>query len=146
MKTGEEIWEQTQGQIDALASGAGTGGTIAGCSRALKRHNPLIKVYLIDPPGSSLYNKVTRGVMYTSEEREGHRLKNPFDTITEGMGLNRLTHNFGLASIDDAFRGTDREAVEMAAYLIRNEGLFVGSSAVSRRCYHVTLFQICVCD
>lgn len=131
MRTGEEIWDQTRGKIDAFVSGAGTGGTIAGCSQSLKSRNPSIQVFLIDPPGSSLYNKVTRGVMYTSEEREGHRLKNPFDTITEGIGLNRLTHNFGLASIDGAFQGTDREAVEMASYLLRNEGLFVGSSAVS---------------
>ena len=132
LKTGEEIWDQTGGKIDAFVSGAGTGGTIAGCSQSLKDRDPSILVYLIDPPGSSLYNKITRGVLYTSEEKEGHRLKNPFDTITEGIGLNRLTRNFSLALIDGAFQGSDREAVEMAAYLVRNEGLFVGSSAVSR--------------
>lgn len=48
-------------------SGAGTGGTIAGVSQALKGRDPSVKVYLIDPPGSSLYNKVTRGVMYTKQ-------------------------------------------------------------------------------
>ncbi len=57
--------------------------------------------------------QVTRGVMYTKQEAEGKRLKNPFDTITEGIGINRQTANFSLAHIDGAFQGTDREAVEM---------------------------------
>lgn len=57
--------------------------------------------------------QVTRGVMYTWEEAEGRRLRNPFDTITEGIGINRLTCNFEHARIDGAFRGTDVEAVEM---------------------------------
>lgn len=50
--------------------------------------------------------QVTRGVMYTMEEAEGKRLRNPFDTITEGIGINRLTKNFAQASVDLAFRGT----------------------------------------
>lgn len=52
--------------------------------------------------------------MYTKEEAEGRRLKNPFDTITEGIGINRLTKNFIMANLDGAFRGTDKEAVEMS--------------------------------
>lgn len=52
--------------------------------------------------------------MYTKEEAEGRRLKNPFDTITEGIGINRLTKNFLMAKLDGAFRGTDKEAVEMS--------------------------------
>lgn len=52
--------------------------------------------------------------MYTKEEAEGRRLKNPFDTITEGIGINRLTQNFLMAKLEGAFRGTDREAVEMS--------------------------------
>lgn len=63
--------------------------------------------------------QVKRGVLYTWHEAEGKRLKNPFDTITEGVGLNRLTANFAAAAVDDAVRVTDREAVEMAAYLLR---------------------------
>ncbi|KAL4430687.1 hypothetical protein ABPG75_005943 [Micractinium tetrahymenae] len=129
LKTGEEIWEQTRGRVDAFVSGAGTGGTIAGVSCYLKQRRPGVQVFLIDPPGSSLYNKVARGVMYTREEAEGKRLRHPFDTITEGIGINRLTQNFARAQVDGAFKGTDREAVEMAQYLLRNEGLFVGSSA-----------------
>ncbi|XP_061345985.1 cysteine synthase 2 isoform X2 [Gastrolobium bilobum] len=112
--TGPEIWEQTNGNLDAFVAAAGTGGTVAGVSRFLQEKNPNIKCFLIDPPGSGLFNKVTRGVMYTKEEAEGRRLKNPFDTITEGIGINRVTRNFEKAKLDGAFRGTDMEAVEMA--------------------------------
>jgi len=56
---GEEIWQQTGGQLDAFVSGAGTGGTIAGVSLQLKSHNPAVKVVLADPQGSSLFNKVS---------------------------------------------------------------------------------------
>eukprot|EP00889_Picochlorum_renovo_P008839 jgi/Picre1/35869/NNA_003328.t1 len=127
--TGEEIWDQTGGSVDAFVSGAGTGGTIAGVSRVLKQHKPSVRVFLADPPGSGLYNKVKRGVMYTKEEAEGKRLRHPFDTITEGVGINRVTKNFEQAIVDDAFKVSDRESVEMAAFLLRQEGLFVGSSA-----------------
>ncbi|KAK7299934.1 hypothetical protein RJT34_10763 [Clitoria ternatea] len=127
--TGPEIWEQTNGSLDAFVAAAGTGGTVAGVSRFLQEKNPNIKCFLIDPPGSGLFNKVTRGVMYTKEEAEGRRLKNPFDTITEGIGINRITKNFGMAKLDGAFRGADREAVEMARFLLKNDGLFLGSSS-----------------
>ncbi|GJP43774.1 hypothetical protein CLOM_g3191 [Closterium sp. NIES-68] len=127
--TGPEIWRQTDGRVDAFVAAAGTGGTLAGVSCYLKEQNPAVKAFLIDPPGSSLFHKVTRGVLYTRQEAEGKRLRNPFDTITEGIGINRLTANFNVARIDGAFRGTDREAVEMARYLLRNDGLFVGSSS-----------------
>lgn len=127
--TGPEIWEQTGGKLDAFIAAAGTGGTVAGVSQYLKDKNSNIKCFLIDPPGSGLYNKVTRGVMYTKEEAEGRRLKNPFDTITEGIGINRLTENFKMAKLDGAFRGTDMEAVEMSRYLLKNDGLFIGSSS-----------------
>ena len=53
--------------------------------------------------------------MYTQQEAEGKRLKNPCDTITEGIGINRQTRNFSKACIDGAFQGTDREAVEMVS-------------------------------
>lgn len=55
--------------------------------------------------------------MYTQHEAEGKRLKNPFDTIMEGIGINRQTANFGLAKIDGAFKGIDQEAIEM----VRNQ-------------------------
>ncbi|CAN1242443.1 Cysteine synthase 2 [Linum perenne] len=129
MGTGPEIWEQTGGALDAFVAAAGTGGTVAGVSTFLQEKNPNVKCFLIDPPGSGLFNKVTRGVMYTKEEAEGKRLKNPFDTITEGIGINRLTKNFSMAKLDGAFQGTDKEAVEMSRFLVLNDGLFLGSSS-----------------
>ena len=54
-----------------------------------------------------------RGVLYTGEESEGKRQKNPFDTITEGVGQNRLTANFARAQIDGSFKCSDQEAVDM---------------------------------
>ncbi|KAL5219161.1 hypothetical protein ABZP36_019845 [Zizania latifolia] len=114
--TGPEIWQQTKGTPHAFVAAAGTGGTVAGVSRYLKEKNASIKCFLMDPPGSSLFNKVTRGVMYTKEEAESKRLKNPFDTVTEGIGINRVTRNFMMAELDGAYRGTDREAVEMSSY------------------------------
>ncbi|KAK3425271.1 hypothetical protein EUGRSUZ_F02054 [Eucalyptus grandis] len=127
--TGPEIWEQTGGNIDAFVAAAGTGGTLAGVSRFLQEKSQKVKCFLIDPPGSGLFNKVTRGVMYTKEEAEGRRLKNPFDTVTEGIGINRLTENFKMANLDGAFRGMDLEAVEMSRFLLKNDGLFLGSSS-----------------
>uniref|UniRef100_A0A803MWH0 cysteine synthase n=1 Tax=Chenopodium quinoa TaxID=63459 RepID=A0A803MWH0_CHEQI len=127
--TGPEIWEQTEGKLHAFVAAAGTGGTLAGVSHFLKEKNDKIKCFLIDPPGSGLFNRVTRGVMYSKEEAEGKRLKNPFDTIIEGIGINRLTHNFMKARLDGAFRGTDKEAVEMSRFLLKNDGIFLGSSS-----------------
>lgn len=55
---GREIWEQSEGQLDAFVCGAGTGGTIAGVSKYLKSKKAAVQVVLVDPPGSSLHNKV----------------------------------------------------------------------------------------
>ena len=52
-----------------------------------------------------------------------------YDTIAEGVGIDRLTRNFMLAKIDDAFKVTDQEMVEMSRFLLREEGIFVGSSS-----------------
>eukprot|EP00892_Ulva_mutabilis_P004832 jgi/Ulvmu1/2720/UM014_0177.1 len=128
LQTGEEILKQCK-HVDAFVCGAGTGGTIAGVSQVLKRHCKNTRIYLVDPPGSSLFLKVKRGVVYTQEEAEGRRTKNPFDTVTEGLGLNRLTKNFMAATIDDAVQCSDQEAVDMAQFLLRNEGLYIGSSS-----------------
>mmetsp|Transcript_2412 Transcript_2412/g.4929 ORF Transcript_2412/g.4929 Transcript_2412/m.4929 type:complete len:414 (-) Transcript_2412:229-1470(-) len=127
--TGPEIWEQTGGQVDAFLAGSGTGGTLAGVSRYLKERKENVRIYLVDPPGSSLHNKVARGVLYTRHEAEGKRLKNPDDTVVEGVGLNRMTANFSGASIDASIQVTDQEMVDMSRYLLAKDGLFVGSSS-----------------
>ncbi|KAL5485464.1 CYS12_2 [Sanghuangporus weigelae] len=129
--TGPEIWRQTNGNIIAFVSGAGTGGTLAGTGRYLKDMDDNVLVVLSDPEGSGLYNKVKYGVMYDAREKEGTKRRHQVDTVVEGIGLNRLTNNFDLAIsiIDDAFRITDAEAVAMSRYVMLNDGFFLGSSS-----------------
>ena len=130
--TGPETWRQLREEFglrpDAFVMSAGTGGSIAGVSRAWKEKDARVQVFLVDPPGSSLYNKVKHGVCYASQQRERGVRRHRYDTIAEGIGLDRLTANFNEARVDDAFRVTDQEAVEMAHYVLQSEGLFVGSS------------------
>ncbi|KAB2106776.1 Cysteine synthase 2 [Alternaria gaisen] len=129
--TGPEIYEQTARHVDAFVSGAGTGGTISGVALFLKSKLPNLKVVLADPPGSGLYNRVKYGVMFDPKEREGTRRRHQVDTIVEGIGINRVTHNFdvGRELIDDAIRVNDDQAVSMARWLVENDGIFVGSSS-----------------
>lgn len=129
--TGPEIYKQTNGSIDYFIAGLGTGGTIAGVLKYLKHKNPHVNVILADPQGSGLANRVNFGVMYDTVEREGTRRRHQVDTLVEGVGLNRLTHNFTIAEpfIDRAYRVTDNEAVKMAKYLCVHDGLFWGSSS-----------------
>ncbi|CAG8571683.1 7430_t:CDS:2 [Paraglomus occultum] len=120
--TAPEIYEQTNGKIDAIVTG--TGGTIAGLSRYLKPLIPNLKVFLVDPPGSGLFHKIKHNIMYSPYEAEGTRRRHQVDTIVEGVGLNRITANFEIAHgwIDDAILVSDEEAVAMARYLVREEG------------------------
>jgi cysteine synthase A len=105
--TAPEIFSQTSGIVDGFVSGAGTGGTIAGVGRTLKRlTNGKIEIVLSDPEGSGLYYWVREGVMWSEKEEEGKRRRFQVDTIVEGIGLNRITKNLRLALpiIDDAYR------------------------------------------
>ncbi|KAF9482225.1 PALP-domain-containing protein [Pholiota conissans] len=129
--TGPEIWRQTSGNVAAFVAGAGTGGTVAGTGQYLKNMDPGIFVAIADPEGSGLYNKVKYGVMFDRREAEGTKRRHQVDTVVEGIGINRLTHNIELALpiLDDAFRITDAEAVAMSRYLVKHDGLFLGSSS-----------------
>ena len=104
---------------------------MAGVAHFLKQQIKGLKVILADPQGSGLYNKVKYGVMYSQLEAEGSRKRHQIDTIVEGVGLKRLTSNFkrAMEHCDDAIRVTDQEAVEMSRYLMKHDGLFVGSSS-----------------
>ena len=115
--TGKEIWDQTDGKVDAFICSSGTGGTISGVSNALKEKNKDIKIYLSDPKGSSLYNYIKHG-----------ELKSEGNSITEGIGSSRITKNFENAKIDDAFSIDDHEALPILYNLIKNEGLSLGTS------------------
>ncbi|MCA8933251.1 MAG: cysteine synthase A [Rhodospirillaceae bacterium] len=116
--TGEEIWQQTGGKIDAFTCSVGTGGTLAGVGMALKAHNPDIRVVLSDPMGSALYNHYVHG-----------ELKAEGSSVTEGIGQGRITANLADAPIDDAQQVTDDEALSVLFDLLQDEGLLLGGSS-----------------
>ncbi|HEY1089362.1 MAG TPA: cysteine synthase A [Archangium sp.] len=116
--TAEEIWQQCEGKLDVLVASCGTGGTLGGVSRALKAKNPKLEVVLVDPMGSGLYCQFKEGKMEASG-----------GSITEGIGIMRVTANFKTAVIDDAMRVTDQEMIEMLYHLSREDALVVGTSA-----------------
>lgn len=128
-ETGPEIWKQCPHPIDMFVMSSGTGGTIAGVSQFLKAKNKNIKVILADPNGSSLHNKVKFNVCYTTQQSERRVKKHRYDSIVEGVGLDRITNNFKQAIIDDSYQISDQHIVTTAHWLLQNEGLFVGSSS-----------------
>ncbi|HEY3730591.1 MAG TPA: cysteine synthase A [Steroidobacteraceae bacterium] len=117
--TGPEIWQQTDGRIDAFVSASGTGGTLAGVSEYLKSRNRGVRTVLADPPGSSLYEYVRHGVVKATGS----------GSITEGIGIGRVTANMQDAPIDDALHIQDDETVRYVYRLLREEGLFVSSTS-----------------
>lgn len=129
--TGPEIWDQTRGRVDFFVAGAGTGGTMAGVGKFLKSKYPDVQLVLADPPGSGLFNKVKHGVMFSKTEVEGKRRRHQMDTVVEGIGSNRLTGNLDeiIDMIDDAINVTDEEAIHMSRFVLKEEGLFLGSSS-----------------
>ena len=116
--TAEEIWDQCEGKLDVLVASCGTGGTLGGVSRVLKKKNPKLEVVMVDPFGSGLYCQFKEGKMETTG-----------GSITEGIGIMRLTHNFKTAVIDDAMRVSDQEMIEMLYHLAREDAVVVGTSA-----------------
>jgi cysteine synthase len=117
--TGPEIWSQTNGRLDAFVASAGTGGTLGGVARSLKAHRAAIRVVLADPPGSSLYQYVRTGTLQATGS----------GSITEGIGIGRVTANLAGAPIDDALHIEDTETVSYVYRLLHEEGLFLGSTS-----------------
>jgi cysteine synthase A len=116
--TGMEIWDQTEGKVDAFVCAVGTGGTIAGVGMALKERNSDVKIVVADPMGASLYNYYVHG-----------ELKAEGESITEGIGQSRITKNLEGAPIDGAFQVTDEEALPVIFDLVLHEGLILGGSS-----------------
>ncbi|MGO8737840.1 cysteine synthase A [Rhodoblastus sp.] len=116
--TGPEIYDQLGGRLDGFICAVGTGGTLAGVGRALKRRNPEIKIGLADPMGAALY------AFYTTGE-----LKSAGSSITEGIGQGRITANLVDAPIDLAFQIPDEEALPILFDLTLHEGLLLGGSS-----------------
>ena len=116
--TGPEIWQQTGGKIDGFICSVGTGGTLAGTSRALKEKNKGIVVACADPHGFAMYELF----------KHGKAKSTPGDSITEGIGLGRVTPVIETAVVDDAFLISDEEAVTVIYELLEHEGLCLGGS------------------
>ncbi len=116
--TGPEIWEQTGGRVDGFVCAIGTGGTLAGVSMFLKERRRDIRIAAADPMGAAMYSWF--------KHRE---LKAEGTSVTEGIGLGRVTRNIDGAPVDDAYRIPDAEALPIVFDLLRSEGLCVGGSS-----------------
>lgn len=123
--TGPEIWNQTNGKVDAFTCATGTGGTLAGVTAYLKDvSGGKVKSFLADPPGSVLHSYVQSGGKLA--ERKG-------GSITEGIGQGRVTDNLapemtgGL--IDESLHISDEKSIEMVYRCLDEEGLYLGASS-----------------
>ena len=119
-QTGPEIWEQTEGQIDHLVVGVGTGGTISGVGRFLKEKKPAVQVWGIDTYGSVFKKYKETGVF------DKHEI---YPYITEGIGEDFLPKNVDFDVIDHFEKVTDKDAAAMTRRIAREEGIFAGNSA-----------------
>ena len=116
--TGPEIWEQTDGQVDGFICSIGTGGTIAGTSSYLKAQNPDVVIGLADPFGAAMYSHFSNG-----------EIKSEGNSITEGIGLGRVTPIIEDITVDKPYQITDDEAVTIVFDLLEYEGLCLGGSS-----------------
>ena len=115
--TAEEIWRDTDGQVDFLVSGVGTGGTITGVSEVLKKRKPSFKAIAVEPAASPVI----------TQRRAGQPLKPGKHTI-QGIGAGFIPDVLNVDIIDDVVQVTDEDAMETARNLAKLEGLMCGVS------------------
>jgi cysteine synthase A len=110
--TGPEIWEDTDGRVDILVSAVGTGGTVTGTGEYLKKMNPSIKVFAVEPEASAFLTKGTKG-------------PHPI----QGIGAGFKPEVLNLSIVDEILTVTNDEAVETTRLLVRKEGILAGISS-----------------
>ena len=119
LTTGPEILEQTGGRIDAFICSVGTGGTLAGVSMYLRERKPGIVIGCADPEGAAMFSLFTTGAARVT----------PGESITEGIGLGRMTRMVEDIVVDEAYVIPDREALPVIFDLAEHEGLLLGGSS-----------------
>ena len=112
LTTGVEIWGDTDGEVAVFVAGVGTGGTISGVGRALKRRNPEVHVVAVEPQASSLLQGGTAAP---------HKI--------QGIGANFVPDNYNSSVVDEVIGVADADAMETMRELAITEGLFVGISS-----------------
>lgn len=110
--TGEEIWEDTDGQVAVFVAGVGTGGTVCGVARALKKHNPAVYVVAVEPASSPVLE---------GGEAAPHRI--------QGIGANFIPDLYDASVVDEVLPVTDEEAIRAGRELAATEGLLAGISS-----------------
>lgn len=110
--TAEEIWADTDGHVDAFVAGVGTGGTLSGTAAGLRKHNPAVKIYAVEPSSSPVLNGGKPGP---------HKI--------QGIGAGFVPDNYKNANPDKVFDIDDDDAIRTSRLLAAKEGLLVGVSA-----------------
>jgi cystathionine beta-synthase len=116
--TGPEIWKQTEGKIDVLVGGIGTGGTVSGVAKYLKEQNPKVQVVAADPYGSVYY-----------QYHKDKTMIEPHTYFVEGIGEDMLCPSIDLTVIDTIYQIGDKECFQVGRDLARKEGIMAGGSS-----------------
>lgn len=116
--TGPEIWEQTEGKLEYVVAGIGSGGTASGVSKYLKEKNKNIKIIGVDGEESIYYNYFYKG---NKEETGSHNI--------EGIGNEKIQKAIHFDRIDEIIRISDNDAYSMSKRLLKEEGIFAGASS-----------------
>ena len=119
VSTGPEIWEQTGGKVDGFICAIGTGGTLAGVSSFLREKKRDVVIGVADPKGAAMYNWFTHCEVKATEG----------GSVTEGIGLGRVTPVIDDLKTDKAYLIPDEEAVPAIFELLEHEGLCLGGSS-----------------
>src|SRR5499427_5283904 len=118
VSTGPEIWDQTEGKIDGFICAIGTGGTLAGVATYLRERKKDVVIGVADPKGAAMYDLFAHGEAKAS----------PGGSITEGIGLGRVTRIIEDIKVDKPYLIPDEEAVPLIFDLLEHEGLCMGGS------------------